>query len=309
MASGRQYYFLTIAETRNLTRASEQLMVSQPSLTQYLNKLESELEIKLIDRSHTPLRLTRGGQLYYEYLKAARALEEDFQRSLGELRRENETALTVGIPLQKSRDVLRKILPRLGLPQVPVSIWEGTSITVRERVLKGELSIGFCHMLAEQDGELTARCLKRERVLIVCHRDDPVLHGQTSSVDRTCRVSPEELSSQIFYQMGPEYILREAAAAQMERYGIEPRQRIMMSNLDAIIDLIQEGPDSGFAFMPDYTIYEHLAAGGCEKLAYLRLGEEDFSWPFCIIHKKGKPLPRPARDFWDRVVEICCADS
>lgn len=57
MNPGRRYYFITIAETLNITRAAEQLMVSQPSLTQYLNKLESDLEIKLVGRSFTPLRL------------------------------------------------------------------------------------------------------------------------------------------------------------------------------------------------------------------------------------------------------------
>lgn len=33
MNPGRRYYFTTIAETLNITRAAEQLMVSQPSLT------------------------------------------------------------------------------------------------------------------------------------------------------------------------------------------------------------------------------------------------------------------------------------
>ena len=32
--NGRKYYFLKIAETLNITRAAEQLLVSQPSLTQ-----------------------------------------------------------------------------------------------------------------------------------------------------------------------------------------------------------------------------------------------------------------------------------
>ena len=48
---GRKYYFITIAEVLNITRAAERLMVSQPSLTQYLNHLENELEVKLVDRN------------------------------------------------------------------------------------------------------------------------------------------------------------------------------------------------------------------------------------------------------------------
>ena len=62
MYSGRRYYFITIAETLNITRAAERLLVSQPSLTQYLNRLEKELDIKLVDRQFTPLRLTEAGR-------------------------------------------------------------------------------------------------------------------------------------------------------------------------------------------------------------------------------------------------------
>ena len=66
MYTGRKYYFITIAETLNITQAARQLMVSQPSLTQYLNKLEKDMELVLIDRSYSPLRLTEAGRLYYE---------------------------------------------------------------------------------------------------------------------------------------------------------------------------------------------------------------------------------------------------
>ena len=54
-------YFLTIVETGNITRAAEKHYISQPSMTQYLNKLEKRLGIKLFDRSSTPLSLTKAG--------------------------------------------------------------------------------------------------------------------------------------------------------------------------------------------------------------------------------------------------------
>lgn len=100
MNPGRRYYFITIAETLNITRAAEQLMVSQPSLTQCLNKLESDLEIKLVDRSFTPLRLPEAGHVYYDYLVKQRSAEEALKR----LRCKGRRPLMIGIPLQKSHE-------------------------------------------------------------------------------------------------------------------------------------------------------------------------------------------------------------
>ena len=105
MNPGRRYYFITIAETLNITRAAEQLMVSQPSLTQYLNKLESDLEIKLVDRSFTPLRLPEAGHVYYDYLVKQRSAEEALNAALKRLRCKGRRPLMIGIPLQKSHEL------------------------------------------------------------------------------------------------------------------------------------------------------------------------------------------------------------
>jgi DNA-binding transcriptional LysR family regulator len=48
-------YFLTINKEKNITRAAEKLFISQPSLSKYLKRLESKLEIDLFDHSTNPL--------------------------------------------------------------------------------------------------------------------------------------------------------------------------------------------------------------------------------------------------------------
>ena len=46
-------YIFAIAKEQNLTRAAKRLFVAQSTLTMYLNRVESELGIKLFDRSNT----------------------------------------------------------------------------------------------------------------------------------------------------------------------------------------------------------------------------------------------------------------
>ena len=62
-------YFLTIVKERSISKAAERLYLSQPYLSQYLAKLEGSLGVVLLDRSHSPLRLTPAGELFHAYLE------------------------------------------------------------------------------------------------------------------------------------------------------------------------------------------------------------------------------------------------
>ena len=305
---GRKYYFITIAELLNITRAAEQLMVSQPSLTQYLNHLESELEVKLVDRNFTPLRLTRAGKLYYDYLLDEKVREEQFAAELEELKNESRLPLRIGLPLQKRYEKLSKALLQFCVerPSLNVSVWEGTSATVRERVLKGELDIGFGHYVEEQDDRFIVQSIQQEKIVILCNRDNPIVRGRESLPDRTLRISPGDLSGQLFFQMSEEYYLCTVELAHMEKYGVRPKQRIIMSNLHGIVDAIVQNPSSGFAYMPDYVLWEAGVREKCGRLAFLRLDEEDFTWSYNMCRKKGKTPTKDARDFWNYVKKTCC---
>ncbi|HEX6521648.1 MAG TPA: LysR family transcriptional regulator [Streptosporangiaceae bacterium] len=55
-------YFAAVAAEGNLTRAAEQLFVSQPALTKQIKQLESQLGVPLFTRSRTGMTLTAAGQ-------------------------------------------------------------------------------------------------------------------------------------------------------------------------------------------------------------------------------------------------------
>lgn len=50
-------YILCIAKHQNLTKAAQELYISQPTLTKHLQKLEREMGTKLFSRSGTAIRL------------------------------------------------------------------------------------------------------------------------------------------------------------------------------------------------------------------------------------------------------------
>lgn len=66
-------YFYEIANVKNITKASENLNVSQPALTKALKQLESDLNVKLFNRSKKGVTLTDAGEILYEYTKVSLA--------------------------------------------------------------------------------------------------------------------------------------------------------------------------------------------------------------------------------------------
>ncbi len=77
-------YFLILAEELNFGRAAGRLHIAQPSLSQQIRQLETELDAELFDRTVRPIRLTNAGQLL---LRDAYALISDAEAAAREVRR------------------------------------------------------------------------------------------------------------------------------------------------------------------------------------------------------------------------------
>ena len=57
-------YFLMVAREENITRASQLLHITQPTLSRQLMQLEEELGVKLFQRSNHSIYLTNDGLLF-----------------------------------------------------------------------------------------------------------------------------------------------------------------------------------------------------------------------------------------------------
>ena len=59
--------FISIAQTLNYSEAAKNAFISQPALTKQINRLESELGVRLFDRSKHGVSLTFAGEEFYKY--------------------------------------------------------------------------------------------------------------------------------------------------------------------------------------------------------------------------------------------------
>lgn len=64
-------YFLLVAERGHLTKAAEELHISQPSLSYTISELEKEFDMPLFEKSGRILVLTPCGAIFHNYIKQA----------------------------------------------------------------------------------------------------------------------------------------------------------------------------------------------------------------------------------------------
>ncbi len=306
LESRRRYYFLEIAEHLNITKAAEALYISQPSLTQYLNQLEKELDAKLVDRKYTPLRLTRVGQIYYDYLKDAQYREQEMRALIAAETAGDDLPLRIGVPLQKSQNISDTILHHFtdAYPKVAYSIWEGTTSTVHNRVLQGELDIGFGYLQAEEAPECEVVTLRKERVVIVCNRNNPIVSGREATLENPLQIEPKELDGQRSYEMGSENVyLRGVEKELVQQYNLKPGKRVVMSHLYSRISDLLSHPMTGYAFIPDFVFEETVAKSVLPQLAILRLGEEDYIWCCSMFRKKNTKHRKDVVRLWNCLIK------
>lgn len=133
-------YFQTICKYNNITRASAELHISQPSLSNAVRELEHEFGVSLFNRRSRGLELTPEGHYFLteaeKILDQAEQLSEHMKQLSGAKR-----TLTLGLPAMSGSLVFADLLQALYArsPGIHVQVIESGSLSNRQKVLDGTL--------------------------------------------------------------------------------------------------------------------------------------------------------------------------
>lgn len=137
--------FRVVAEELNFSRAAKKLHVAQPALSRTIADLESEMEVRLLNRDTHGVALTDAGALF---LERVRQILEDTQEAVTQAQRRSrgETgSLRIGFIGTLSQKLLPNLLHayRAKFPAVDLVIRELGPTQQREKILSGQLDCGF----------------------------------------------------------------------------------------------------------------------------------------------------------------------
>ena len=138
-------YILKVAECQNITRAAEQLFVSQPALSHFISKAEEELGAKIFNRGTTRLTLTQAGERYVKTAKMILSLQESLKQEIENLKDCRSGEITLGLSDMRATTMFPFILPefRRLYPNVTIRTVESSSKEVENNVRNGVVGIGI----------------------------------------------------------------------------------------------------------------------------------------------------------------------
>jgi len=143
--------------------------MTQPAVSQAINQLERELNIRLFTRTPRGVVLTNEGQILFEYISSAMNLIEVGEIKLAESKNLLAGALKVGVGDTISRYYLLPYLERFHneYPNIKLKIINRTTFEICDLLKSGEIDIGICN-LPVKDSALNIIKLTDIQDIFVC---------------------------------------------------------------------------------------------------------------------------------------------
>lgn len=164
-------YILTIAKHKNMTKAAEELYVSQSSLSQYLSKLEQEVGTPLFFRAKGELALTPAGQMYIHAASQVLQIKKQLYKDISAL--DSQTNLMIGATSQFALQMLSEIIPAFKsmYPNVNIEITEGNLSNITKLLLEEQLDMAVVASSRLSPFEDHHAILRREEVMVAIPAD------------------------------------------------------------------------------------------------------------------------------------------
>ena len=171
--------FVAIAHQQNLTRAADELAMSQSAASSALKDLENQFGLQLFDRIGKRLQLNEQGRLLRPKAEALLAQARDFEQSL--LQHAEAGPLNVGATLSIGNYLAVGLMAHYmeRYPQTHVRLDVANTRQIADKVLNYELDVGLI------EGELNHPELEmipwqQDELAVFCHPDDPLAARQAS---------------------------------------------------------------------------------------------------------------------------------
>lgn len=226
-------YFLAVAGTQHMTRASEQLHVTQSTLSHQIRQMEQALGTPLFDRIGRGIRLTEAGEMFRGFAQRALTELESGVNALAELDSVLRGQLRVGVIHTINSSLVPPVISRFVAAHsgVMVTVDEMSGIDIEEGIVSGLLDLGIGFAPATS-ADIVAERLFDEKIVLIAPRD------AASSGRGTMRAS--ELAGVKLALMSPRFMTRRLIDAAYGQY-IEGNVTLEMNSIESLLATVRCG--------------------------------------------------------------------
>lgn len=169
MLSDSLKVFITVADTKNFSKAAKALNLTQPAISFQIQTLEQYYQTMLFDRVNRHVKLTESGELLLEYALSMNDLQAELERKMQQLTGQVQGDLTIGA----SRTIGEYIMPHIvsefkkQYPDVDIALEIYNTKHVEENIMNKSIDVGLVESEIANQKLLYQDFLDDELVLIV----------------------------------------------------------------------------------------------------------------------------------------------
>ena len=262
--------FLQVVEQGSYTAAACALHLTQPAVTQHIQKLEQHYGCSLFTQRGRAIGLTEQGQRFYHYARMQQSNERQFWLQLSE----TATPLRIGSTLSIADYYLPPLLAPL-LHQPILHLEVGNTDALLNRLLQGTLDAAFVEGMFDR-GLFEAQVFQKARFLPVVGFKHPLL-GR--------RIAPSEMHRFPLLLREPGSGTRAICENYLAQQNDSPASFAAIWEVGSfvLIKQILENTQS-ISFMYEAVASEGIAAG---RLAYLDIEDYGVLHPLHFVHLKN----------------------
>jgi DNA-binding transcriptional LysR family regulator len=270
--------FCDLTETESFTKAAQINGVTQSAVSQQISSLERQFKSLLIERSKKKFRLTREGQVLYDYSKQIIATYESLHNQLQELKDIISGTIRVAtiysIGLHDLPPYIKRFLK--SYPTVNVHVEYRRANQVYEDVLGNVVDLGLV-AYPSKDSKLEIVGLRKDAMVLICNPQHPFAKLKS--------IKLKALSGQKFVGFEPDIPTRKALDKAFREHGVEVVHVMEFDNIETVKRAVEI--DAGIAVVPQTTVTQEVTD---QTLAAVPIDDGELHRPLAAIYKRNKVL-------------------
>lgn len=308
MTTKELIYFKTIADEKSISKAARKLFLSQPSLSQYVKRIEDSVGINLFNRTAAGLSLTYAGECYYLMATQVLNMYENFELEVNNINNLKTGRLNIGITRHLGSCLLPRVLPRFydACPNIKLHISEVTSALQEEQLLAGKLDFSLMHAPPpeKRNPAVNYELLTADPFLIALPATSPLIEKAVPGKQQNSLpvLDIRVLQNQTFIMVCKGQRIRQLNDFILRKAGITSPQILFESgNLDTVLRCVASG--LGVTLAP--CQYAQLSKIDPPPEYFAIPPKYEAAWNLCITTSKDFYMTKAALLFTRLVKELC----
>jgi LysR family transcriptional regulator, transcriptional activator of the cysJI operon len=277
--------FTDLAETESFTKAAQINSVTQSAVSQQISSLERHFKSILIERSKKKFRLTREGQVLYEYSKQIIQTYDALQNRIQEIKDIVSGTIRVStiysIGLHDLPPYLKQFLKQF--PTVNVHVEYRRANQVYDDVLGNVVDIGLV-AYPQKELRLEVIPLREDPMVLICHPQHPFAKAK--------QIKLKQIAGQKFVGFEPDIPTRRAIDKVFKDHGVSLMPVMEFDNIETVKRAVEI--DAGISIVPHNTILQEVSK---QTLVEVKIEDAEFYRPLAVIYKKSKVLSPAMKQF------------